>query len=144
MNFLIKPEQHRAASRYYYLLHRSIQRIAVAARRLANNKTVLCLILMNIHLCPMRSVPVQREREREKGKKEKGRREGGRGGGISGRVAFFAFRSRRNGQPRFLIGKSGKENEKIKSPRISPAARLPLNVRPLVFHSDGMYILPGV
>lgn len=37
MNFLIKSKHHRATSRYYYLSHRSIRRIAVMHRRLTNN-----------------------------------------------------------------------------------------------------------
>jgi hypothetical protein len=115
MNFLIKPEQHRAASRYYYLLHRSIQRIAVAARRLANNKTVLCLILMNIHLCPMRSVPVQRERERERERKERKREKGrGTGRGNLGESRVFRVSLATQRAAAFFnwqIGKGKRENK---------------------------------
>lgn len=42
MNFLIKSEQHRATSRYYYLSHRSIQRIAVVHDDLQITPKQLC------------------------------------------------------------------------------------------------------
>lgn len=42
MNFLIKSEQHRATSRYYYLSHRSIRRIAVVHDDLQITPKQLC------------------------------------------------------------------------------------------------------
>lgn len=50
MNFLIKSEQHRAPSRYYYLSHRSIRRIAVVHKDLQITSKQLCVKISFIYI----------------------------------------------------------------------------------------------
>jgi len=114
MNFLIKPEQHRAASRYYYLLGRSIRRIAVLHDDLQITKQFCARASpMNVRFIPMRTVPV---RCREKGKKGKEKKREGQGGGSRRRESYICVSLAAQRAFAFLIGigkGKGKRENKI-------------------------------
>lgn len=114
MNFLIKSEQHRATTRYYYLSHRSIRRTAVVHDDLQITSKQLCAGTSpaDIYLYRCSIVTKQKKKEKKaKVQRNEGTRGEGRRGGRGGEVGTgFAKRSR------FLIGIGKGENSEDKAP----------------------------